>query len=175
MNIYEMLFSSTWNFNYWTIQISNLTPVCSNFPSSEYSTTRFHCLSSFHECKDRPLTWRGKANYSMCASNWKAAMKLSNLWFSEWSLSKLRGKNATQYWWEEKMALFACLTVQTRSELPFGHTVDCEISAKKIKITVLFCKRRGADALWHVWKLYEALESWNLTVRNKALSISICK
>lgn len=113
-------------------QISNLTPVISNFSSSECSTTWFHCLFSCHDCRDRPLTRRGRANCSVCASNWKAAVEFSNLWFSECSLSKLRGKNDTQYRWEEKNRFFfACLRVQTRSELPFGHTVDCEISAKK--------------------------------------------
>lgn len=90
-------------------QISNLTPVFSNFPSSEYSTARFHFLSPHHEHRDRPLTLRGRANYRMCASNWKAAVELGNLWFSEWSFSKLRGKNATQYWSEEKKMAFFCL------------------------------------------------------------------
>lgn len=111
--------------------IFKLNTVLSNFPSSEYSTKV--SLSFFLSwVQDKPLTWRGRANYSMCASNWKAAVELSNLWFSEWSLSTLREKNATQYWWEEKKSHFlACLRDQTRSELPFGHTVDCEISAIK--------------------------------------------
>lgn len=130
------------------LQISNLTPVCFNFPNSKHSTTRFQCLSSCHEYRDRPLTWRRRANYSMCASNCKAAMELSNLSFSECSLSKLRGKNATQYWWEEKMAFFCVLEFRQDQNCPLAIQLTVKYQLKKISLN---CMSWSTASLWETW------------------------
>lgn len=82
--------------------------------------------------KDRPLTWTGRANYRMWTQNRKAARKLSSLWILWPELKQPGGEEGhTLLVRRKKWQVILCLGGQTRSELPFGHTVECEISAKQ--------------------------------------------